>query len=259
MLRVRDLRVTFRPRSRREKPFVAVDSVSFDVPKGGSVGLVGESGSGKSTIARAILKLFAPGEAEVEGQIAFDGRELISLSEDQFRPLRRELQVVFQDPFGSLNPRHPVARIVGEPMEIHFPERGREERRGLTAELLAQVGLPAEALDRYPHEFSGGQRQRVGIARALAGEPRVLVLDEPVSALDVSVQAQILNLLAELRERRGLSYLFIGHDLAVVRQLCDTALVLHRGRLVEKGPVEAMWAEPRHEYTRALLAAAREL
>src|SRR5580698_2949724 len=201
----------------------AVDDVSFTVDAGTTIGHVGESGSGKSTIGKTILKL----TPATSGRILFEGRDILPLSEDEFRPLRREIQMIFQDPFGSLNPRHTIFQIVGEALEIHFPAMSRSERRERVAELMKQVGLKPEMLERYPHEFSGGQRQRIGIARALAVKPKFIVCDEPVSALDVSVQAQIVNLLQDLQEELGLTYLFIAHDLAVVEHVSDHVLVMY--------------------------------
>lgn len=230
----------------------AVDDVSFTVRAGQTVGLVGESGSGKSTIGKTILKL-VPATA---GEVIFEGQSILPMGEDQFRPLRRSIQMIFQDPFGSLNPRHTIFQIVGEALEIHFPQMTRTDRRERVTSLLRQVGLKPEMMERYPHEFSGGQRQRIGIARALAVEPRFIVCDEPVSALDVSVQAQIVNLLQDLQEELGLAYLFIAHDLAVVEHVSDHVLVMYHGKIVESAPAAAIYREPQHEYTRKLLAAA---
>ena len=233
----------------------AVDDVSFVVEQGTTVGLVGESGSGKTTIGRTILRL-APATS---GEVLFEGRSILPLSEREFRPLRREMQMIFQDPFGSLNPRMSILSIISEALEIHFPELTRADRRERVASLLRQVGLEPEMMRRYPHEFSGGQRQRIGIARALAVEPKFIVCDEPVSALDVSVQAQIVNLLQDLQEELGLTYLFIAHDLAVVEHISDHVLVMHRGRIVESASAGAIYENPQHEYTRKLLAAVPNL
>jgi peptide/nickel transport system ATP-binding protein/oligopeptide transport system ATP-binding protein len=233
----------------------AVDDVSFDVEPGQTVGLVGESGSGKTTVGRTLLKLTPP----TAGQVLYEGRDLLPLSEAQFRPLRKDLQMIFQDPFGSLNPRMTVGAILAEPLEIHFPEMTKEDRRARVAELLKLVGLPADAMGRYPHEFSGGQRQRIGIARALAVKPRFIVCDEPVSALDVSVQAQIVNLLQDLQEQLGVAYLFIAHDLAVVEHVSDHVIVMHRGKIVESAPAGAIYEDPQHEYTKKLLSAVPKL
>jgi ABC-type microcin C transport system duplicated ATPase subunit YejF len=260
MLRVRELCTWFPIRSGWRGKITghikAVDEVSFHIENGSTVGLVGESGSGKSTIARTLLKLYSPNEALITGDAIFDGQEILALTQEQFRPLRRDIQMVFQDPYGSLNPRQSVASILGEPLEIHCPAMTASDRRDRTVDVLKKVGLPADAVDRYPHEFSGGQRQRIGIARALAVQAKFLILDEPVSALDVSVQAQIVNLLQDLQEELKLTYLFIGHDLAVIEHLCDHILVMHGGRLVESGPKEQIYGDPKEEYTRTLLAAA---
>jgi len=229
----------------------AVDDVSFIVEPGTTVGLVGESGSGKTTVGRTILKL----TPATSGEIFFDGKNILPMSEGEFRPLRREIQMIFQDPFGSLNPRMTILNIVGEALEIHFPEMTRNDRGERVAELLRQVGLLPEMMSRYPHEFSGGQRQRIGIARALAVKPKFIVCDEPVSALDVSVQAQIVNLLQDLQEELGLTYLFIAHDLAVVEHISDHVLVMYRGKIVESASAEAIYEAPQHDYTRKLLAA----
>jgi len=229
----------------------AVDDVSFAVEAGTTVGLVGESGSGKTTIGRTILKL----TPAAGGKILFEGRDILPMSEAEFRPLRREMQMIFQDPFGSLNPRMSIFAIISEALEIHFPALGRGDRRERVAELLKLVGLAPEMMNRYPHEFSGGQRQRIGIARALAVKPKFIVCDEPVSALDVSVQAQIVNLLQDLQEELGLTYLFIAHDLAVVEHISDHVLVMHHGKIVESAPAEAIYENPQHEYTKKLLAA----
>jgi peptide/nickel transport system ATP-binding protein/oligopeptide transport system ATP-binding protein len=229
----------------------AVDDVSFTVEAGTTVGLVGESGSGKSTIGKTILKLVPA----TSGQILYEGRDVLPLSEDEFRPLRREIQMIFQDPFGSLNPRHTIFQIVGEALEIHFPDLNRSARQDRVSELMKQVGLKPEMMERYPHEFSGGQRQRIGIARALAVKPKFIVCDEPVSALDVSVQAQIVNLLQDLQAELRLTYLFIAHDLAVVEHMSDTVLVMYRGKIVESASAESIYENPQHDYTKKLLAA----
>ena len=229
----------------------AVDSVSFTIEAGKTVGLVGESGSGKTTVGRTILKLIPP----TSGRVKFDGREILPLSEREFRPLRREMQMIFQDPFGSLNPRFTIGEIVSEALEIHFPKMSRSDRTARVAELLKLVGLQADMMRRYPHEFSGGQRQRIGIARALAVEPRFIVCDEPVSALDVSVQAQIVNLLQDIQEQLGIAYLFIAHDLAVVEHISDHVLVMHHGKIVESASAEEIYHDPKNDYTKTLLAA----
>jgi peptide/nickel transport system ATP-binding protein/oligopeptide transport system ATP-binding protein len=258
LLEVKNLRTWFPIRTgvfrRHTGDIKAVDDVSFTVEQGTTVGLVGESGSGKSTIGKTILKLVRA----TSGQVFFHGRDVLPLTESEFRPLRREMQMIFQDPFGSLNPRHSVLQIVGEALEIHFPEMTRADRAARVAELLRQVGLQPEMMGRYPHEFSGGQRQRIGIARALAVKPKFIVCDEPVSALDVSVQAQIVNLLQDLQAELNLTYLFIAHDLAVVEHVSDHVLVMFRGKIVESASAEAIYENPQHEYTRKLLAAVPE-
>jgi microcin C transport system ATP-binding protein len=232
----------------------AVDGVSLAVREGMTLGVVGESGSGKTTLGLALLRLLA-----AEGQIQFAGRDIAALGQRQLRPLRREMQIVFQDPFSSLSPRLSVAQIVEEGIRVHALAASAAERRRLIEEALAEVGLDPAAADRYPHEFSGGQRQRVAIARALVLKPRLVVLDEPTSALDMSVQAQIVELLRELQARRGLAYLFISHDLRVVRALAHEILVMKDGRIVEAGPTEEIMTRPRHPYTRALMAAAFDI
>ena len=229
----------------------AVDDVSFEVEEGSTVGLVGESGSGKSTIARALLKLVEP----TAGEVFYRDQEILSMPEKEFRPLRKQMQMVFQDPIGSLNPRMTVEEILGEPLGIHFKNLSRLQRRDIAAALLHRVGLPEDSLNRYPHEFSGGQRQRIGIARALAVEPKFLICDEPVSALDVSVQAQILNLLKDLQDEFRLTLLFIAHDLAVVRHMSDRIVVMHHGKIVEQGDADEVCERPSHVYTRQLLEA----
>jgi oligopeptide/dipeptide ABC transporter ATP-binding protein len=226
----------------------AVDGVDLTLAPGESLGLVGESGCGKSTVARLVLRLVPP----TEGSIRFEGREISALSDAALRPLRRHMQLIFQNPHAALNPRRTVFASVAEPLVVQGMAGAGTQAR--VAQLLHQVGLPEGFLWRYPHELSGGQKQRVCIARALALEPRLLVLDEPTSALDVSVQAQILEFLQELRARLGLAYLFISHNLAVVRQVCDRVAVMYLGRIVEEGPAERIFASPRHPYTRALVA-----
>lgn len=235
--------------------FRAVDDVSFQIPKGTTVGLVGESGSGKTTIGRTLVGLQAP----TSGEIFYGKSEIGHLSSGEFRPYRKKIQMIFQDPFNSLNPRLSIFSILSEPLEIHFPKMSRDERQDRCVELLLKVGLKAEHIDRYPHEFSGGQRQRIGIARALAVQPEFIVCDEPVSALDVSVQAQIVNLLQDLQEELGLTYLFIAHDLAVVEHISDFVLVMNRGKLVEAAPAGEIYSNPKDEYTRKLLAAVPSL
>jgi peptide/nickel transport system ATP-binding protein/oligopeptide transport system ATP-binding protein len=255
LLEVRNLKVWFPIRTgvfrRHTDDVKAVDGVSFSIEKGTTVGLVGESGSGKTTIGRALLKLH-PATA---GEVLFEGTDVLPMRESEFRPYRRRMQMIFQDPFGSLNPRLSIVQIVGEALEIHFPAMSREERRARVAELMRQVGLKPEMMERYPHEFSGGQRQRIGIARALAVKPDFIVCDEPVSALDVSVQAQIVNLLQDLQDELGLTYLFIAHDLAVVEHISDQVLVMYHGKIVESASAEQIYENPQHDYTRKLLAA----
>ncbi len=228
----------------------AVDGVSFSIPSGKTLGLVGESGSGKSTTGYCILQLLKP----TSGSVRFQGTELTELKREQLRKKRQEMQIVFQDPYSSLDPRMTVGRIVAEPLEVHSigTRRGRAER---VRSLLEVVGFNPNFTNRYPHEFSGGQRQRIGIARALALSPKLIVCDEPVSALDVSIQAQILNLLKDLQRDFGLTYLFISHDLGVVRTMSDEIAVMNKGELVEVGPAEQVYSQPRHEYTKALFTA----
>jgi microcin C transport system ATP-binding protein len=253
-----DLRVWFPIRSgvlRRVKGHVkAVDGVSLAVRQGTTLGVVGESGSGKTTLGLALLRL-----TEAEGHIRFAGQDIRTLGQRQLRPLRREMQVVFQDPFSSLSPRLSVAQIIEEGLKVHRLASSAAERRRLIETALAEVGLDAQAAERYPHEFSGGQRQRIAIARALVLKPRFVVLDEPTSALDMSVQAQIVELLRELQSRHGLAYLFISHDLRVVRALAHEILVMKDGRIVEAGSTEQVMTAPEHPYTRALMAAAFDL
>lgn len=230
--------------------FRAVDDVSFWLRRGETLGLVGESGSGKTTTGRAILRLIEP----TAGEAIFDGQDIFRMDDDELRRLRRRAQIVFQDPFGSLNPRMTVGDALREVLQVHRIARGAAADRRVH-ELLEQVGLSPDHARRYPHEFSGGQRQRIGIARALSVEPEFIVCDEPVSALDVSVQAQVLNLLADLQDRFGIAYLFIAHDLSVVEHISDRIAVMYRGRIVEVGESEDVIRRPRHPYTRALLSA----
>jgi oligopeptide/dipeptide ABC transporter ATP-binding protein len=228
----------------------AVEDVSFTIAPGEVLGLVGESGSGKTTVGRMLLRLTDP----TAGEIRFDGKDLLTLGRSEMRAARRDIQMIFQDPFASLNPTMTVGAILGEGLAIHAIVR-RSQRDDRVAALLAQVGMPAEAMGRYPHEFSGGQRQRIGIARALSVEPRLVVADEPVSALDVSVQAQVINLLQDLREQLRLSMLFIAHDLAVVEHVADRVMVMYLGRVMEVASSRELYARPRHPYTAALLSA----
>ncbi len=254
LLQVRDLNTWFpvkRGLLQRTVGHVrAVDGVSFDVARGQTLGLVGESGCGKTTVGRTLLRLIPA----TSGSVQFAGREVFTLQSGELRTLRRQMQIVFQDPVGSLNPRMTVGRIIGEPLLVHRLARG-SELDDRVAQLLTRVGLSPDHAQRYPHEFSGGQRQRIGIARALALEPSFIVLDEPVSALDVSIQAQILNLLSDLKDELGLSYLFIAHNLAVVEHFCDRVAVMYLGRIVELATRQQLFANPVHPYTKALLSA----
>jgi ABC-type oligopeptide transport system ATPase subunit len=255
LLRVTDLHKHFPVRKgvlieRTVDEVKAVDGVSFELEEGRTLGLVGESGSGKSTTGYCVLQLLKP----TSGSIRFLGRELTVLGRGELRRMRREMQIVFQDPYSSLDPRMTVGNIVAEPLQVHGVGT-RRARWKTVQELLEVVGFNPSYTNRYPHEFSGGQRQRIGIARALALNPRLIVCDEPVSALDVSIQAQILNLLKDLQGKFGLSYLFIAHDLAVVRAVSDNIAVMEKGRLVEAGPARQVYSRPEHDYTKALLTA----
>jgi oligopeptide/dipeptide ABC transporter ATP-binding protein len=229
----------------------AVDDVSLTVPRGKTLGLVGETGSGKSTLARCVAGLIPV----TSGKVTFNGRDITNLSRRAMRPVRREIQMIFQDPYSSLNPRRRVGAIIGDPFAIHKTATGAERKRQVQ-ELMERVGLNPEHYNRFPAEFSGGQRQRIGVARALALRPKLIICDEPVSALDVSIQAQVLNLLADLQQDYGLSYLFIAHDLEVVRHVSDSVAVMYLGRIGESGPIEGVYGSPRHPYTVALLSAA---
>lgn len=254
LLVVDDLQVHFpisRGFGRAPLTVKAVDGVSFTIGRGEVVGLVGESGSGKTTLGRAVLRLIEP----TGGRVALDGADVTAMSGADLKKMRSRMQIIFQDPYASLNPRMSVGQTLGEALMLHgIGTRGdRAERVG---SLLEMVGLPRSAAQRFPHEFSGGQRQRVGIARALAVSPELVIADEPVSALDVSIQAQIINILQDLRQELGLSLLFIGHDLSVIEFLCDRVIVLYLGKVMEEGPAAALYANPRHPYTRALLDAA---
>ena len=235
----------------REREYVhAVEGVSLQVRRGETLGLVGETGCGKSTLARCVARLYPV----TSGQVIFDGSDITKLSARRMRPLRRDIQIIFQDPYGSLNPRRRVGSIIGDPFAIHRIASG-EERKRKVQHLMELVGLNPEHYNRFPAEFSGGQRQRIGVARALAFTPKLIICDEPVSALDVSIQAQILNLLSDLQSELDLTYIFIAHDLSVVRHVSDRVAVMYLGKIVEQAPVEAMWAHPRHPYTDALLSA----
>ena len=253
ILEVRDLKKHYPIRggvfSRKQGDVKAVDGVTFSLQRGETLGLVGESGCGKSTLGRTLMRL----EEATAGTVLYENKDLVSASKRELFILRREIQMIFQDPYSSLNPRLPVGEIVREPLDVHKlgPAPDRQEK---VEALLERVGLKRETINRYPHEFSGGQRQRVGIARALALEPRIIVADEPVSALDVSVQAQVINLMVSLQKRLNLTYLFISHDLSVVEYISDSIAIMYLGRIVEKGKKETIFKKPSHPYTRALIA-----
>jgi len=259
LLEVKDLTMHFPIRSRGLIPRTvghvpAVDGVSFSIQAGEALGLVGESGSGKSTTGRLITRLHQP----TSGEILFEGVDIAQWSARQLKPLRRDIQMIFQDPYTSLNPRHTVGEIISAPLEIHnlVPKEGRLRR---VQELLEIVGLNPEHYNRYPHEFSGGQRQRIGIARALTMQPRLLVADEPVSALDVSIQAQIINLMKDLQKEFNIAFLFIAHDLAIVRHFCPQIAVMYKGKIVENAPREELYTNPQHPYTQSLLSAVPDM
>jgi peptide/nickel transport system ATP-binding protein len=248
LIEVRRLKKYF---GRSDRPVRAVDDVSFAIRRGETLGLVGESGSGKSTIGRAVLRLVE----RSDGQVLYRGEDIAALSAERMRKLRSKLQIIFQDPYASLNPKMRISAILAEALSTHGLHPGKGQRARRIAELLELVGLRAEHASRFPHEFSGGQRQRIGVARALAVEPEFIVADEPLSALDVSIQSQVINLLAELRERLSLTMLFISHDLDVVEYLCDRVVVLYLGKVMEVAETDALFERPMHPYTRALLAA----
>lgn len=228
----------------------ALSDVSLDIAMGEVVGIVGESGCGKSTLGRSLLRLIEPSS----GQVLFEGQDIVPLKKSALKPMRRDLQIIFQDPFGSLNPRHKVGKVIGEPLEVHGIG-SKQQRREKVRDLLDLVGLPQNAMDRHPHEFSGGQRQRIAIARALALDPKLIVADEAVSALDVSIQSQIINLIAKLQKQLNISILFISHDLSVIRHVSDRIAIMYLGRIVEMGETESVMQNPQHPYTQSLLSA----
>ena len=250
LINVENLKKYF-PTSERGKVVKAVDDISFQIYKGETLGVVGESGCGKSTTGRLVLQLLEP----TEGNVQYQGQELTKMTRKELRPLRKQMQIIFQDPYASLDPRKTVLQILAEPFQIHHPEMSREQIHDEVAKLVEHVGLRPEHIYRYPHEFSGGQRQRVGIARAIALNPEFVVCDEPVSALDVSIQAQVINLMADLKEQFNLNYMFISHDLRIIKHFCDRVMVMYLGNIVEIGTKDAIYNKRRHPYTQALLSA----
>ena len=250
LIEARHLKKYF-PTGDKNKPVKAVDDVSFQIFKGETLGVVGESGCGKSTTGRLVLNLLEP----TEGSVTFKGTELTTLSRKEMRAIRRQMQIIFQDPYASLDPRKTVYQILAEPFQIHHPRMSREEIFAEVTKLVDCVGLRPEHIYRYPHEFSGGQRQRVGIARAIALNPEFVVCDEPVSALDVSIQAQVINLMQDIKKQYSLSYLFISHDLRIIKHFCDRVMVMYLGNVVEIGTKDAIYEKRRHPYTQALLSA----
>jgi oligopeptide transport system ATP-binding protein len=234
----------------QSKGVIGIEDINFTIARGSTVGLVGESGSGKTTLGLTLIRI----HKHIAGSIFYKGICISELSEAAFFPYRKQIQMVFQDPYQSLNPKMTIYNILCEPLTIYFPKLSKDDKRDRVAHLLQSVGIDAAYMNRYPHAFSGGQRQRIGIARALASEPEFIICDEPVSALDVSIQAQILNLLKDLQERLGLTYLFIAHDLAVVEHMSDKVLVMHKGKIVEQGTVESIYQSPTHSYTQQLLS-----
>lgn len=257
LLSVRDLKVHFKVKADKAWPWTeartlkAVDGVSFDIAPGETLGVVGESGCGKSTLARGVLSLIPV----TAGSVRWQGQELVGAASQSWLTVRRDMQMIFQDPLASLNPRMTIAQIISEPLRTHFPLMQREEIMGKVVDMMQRVGLSQQYINRYPHEFSGGQCQRIGIARALVLQPKLIICDEPVSALDVSIQAQIINLLKELQQSMGLALIFIAHDLAVVNHISDRIMVMYLGRAVEKADKRTLYAQPQHPYTRALLSA----
>lgn len=255
LLTVRDLKTVYQRKASQGGPLRVVDGVSFEVASGETLGIVGESGCGKSTLARTVLRLIPA----TSGAVFLGGRDVLALRGASLREFRRNVQMIFQDPVGSLNPRMRVGEIVGEAIDVHRVVSWRREREERVAAMLRRVGLSPDDASRYPHQFSGGQRQRIGIARALILRPKLIVCDEPVSALDVSIQSQILNLLNELQAEFELAYVFIAHNLGVMRHFCDRIAVMQKGRFVECGSVDAIFGQPQHSYTKTLLAAAPRL